>query len=223
MESTTLHDKRYYQVVFIRMKDAPMFARYLELMAPIVRAYGGDLERMLAPQAIYADRVAKPDTVNVVFYEDRDAFAAFNRDPEFRKIAHLRAESIDMVAVGGLPVEGRVSNERLGERVYAVEIARFGPKGAAGYRAYEAEADPTMRNYGYHVERVLKPDAASGLPFTPDLVKVAYFDTPDGMDRLHNDPAHTRIERDLYPSAVAESVWVVGMVHPSTLAAAPPS
>jgi hypothetical protein len=63
------------------------------------------------------------------------------------------------------------------------------------------------------VERRLASDSASGFPFQPDLVKVTYFDTLDGMERLHGDSAHQRIENELYPAAVQRSVWVVGRVH----------
>jgi uncharacterized protein (DUF1330 family) len=209
--------QRYYQVVFIWMKDPTKFRHYLELMSPIVQRYGGGLERMLSPEVIYAEGIAKPDTINVVFYDSRDAFVAFTQDPELQKIVHLRSESIDMVAIGGLPIRGQVTDERLDERIYAVEMARFGSSGAAGYRAYEEQAGPIMQRYGYHVERVLAPDAVSGLPFTPDIVKVAYFDSPDGMDRVRRDPAHHRIESELYPSAVERSVWVIAKVHPSMI------
>lgn len=218
MQASSPSERRYYQVVFIRMKDPPKFARYLELMAPVVRRYGGGLERMLLPEAIHAEGVAKPDAINVVFYDDRAAFIAFSHDPEFQAIVHLRSESIDMVGIGGLPSGGRATGDRLGERVYVLEIARFGSNGEAGYRSYEEEAEAAMRDYGYHVERVVAPDTIDGLSFTPDIVKVAFFDTRDGMDRLHQDPVHHRIEKELYPSAVAESVWVVSKVHPSMLA-----
>jgi DNA-binding transcriptional LysR family regulator len=128
---------------------------------------------------------------------------------EFRAIEHLRTESIAMAALGGLPVGGEVASGDASERLYVLELARLGPHGIQGYRAYEQHAEPVMRRFGYHVERVLAADAVTGLPFAPDLAKIAYFDRRDGMDRLHQDPAHELIERELYPAAVAESIWVV--------------
>ena len=212
---------RYYQLVFIWMKDPEKFGRYLEAMKPVVQRYGGALERMVAPDAIHADGMAKPDIVNVVFYDDQDAFVAFNRDPEFQRIVHLRSESIGMASVGGLAVRGSVTSEGLGKRLYLVEVARYGPQGVSGYRRYEDQAEPVMSRHGYQVERVLSPHSTSGFPFEPDVVKVAYFDSPDGMDRMHHDPAHRHIENELYPAAVQQSVWVTGRVHPSTLSLGP--
>jgi uncharacterized protein (DUF1330 family) len=208
-------NERYYQVVLIWMKDPPKFARYLEQMAPIVRRYGGSLERMLEPETIYGAGLSKPDTINVVFYDDREAFLAFNRDAEFQNIAHLRSESIDMIAIGGAATGGRVTDGGEPERLYTVEIARFTHE--AAYRSYEQEAAPVMRGHGYQVERALAPDSTAGLGFTPDVVKVAYFESRDALDRLRRDPAHHRIENELYPSAVAESIRVFGRVHPSSL------
>jgi uncharacterized protein (DUF1330 family) len=208
---------RYYQVVFIWMKDPVKFSRYRELLGRIVQRYGGDLERMLAPDTIYAEGMPKPDIVNIVFYDDRDAFAAFNKDPEFEKIVHLRSESIDMVSVAGLPIGGTVTQDELGKRLYLVELAHFGPLGAQGYQHYQEQAEPVMNRYGYHVERRLAPDSVSGLPFKPDLVNVAYFDSPNGMERFHTDAAHHQIENELYGAAVHQSIWVLGRVHPMIL------
>lgn len=208
---------RYYQVVLIWMKDPVTFGRYTTLLEPVVRPYGGGLERMLIPNTIYAEGMPKPDIVNIVFYDSPAAFAAFDKDPEFAKIVHLRSESIEMASVAGLPAGGEVTQADVGERLYLVEVARFGPQGAKGYQDYEQQAEPVMRRYGYHVERRLAPDSASGFPFQPDLIKVAYFDSPDGMEQFHNDAAHQRIESELYPTAVQQSIWVVGYVHPMTL------
>jgi uncharacterized protein (DUF1330 family) len=209
----------YYQLVLIQVHDADKFRRYLELMRPIVVRYGGSLERMLAPDVIHAEAMPRPDIVNVVYYDDKAAFQAFNRDPAFREIEHLRCESIEMRMVNGVPMSGEIAPGDANERLYLVEVARYGARGVEGYREYEAEAGPVMARYGYHVERVLAPDAAVGFPFEPTIVKVAYFDRASGMDRLHQDPAHERMERELYPAAVSQSVWLIGRVHPSTLGA----
>jgi uncharacterized protein (DUF1330 family) len=200
---------KYHQIVLIQLNDAPKFARYIELMAPIVRRFGGALERALAPEALYGEGFTKPDAINVVHYDSRDAYTSFNEHPDFRAIEHLRSESITMASVGGVAVRGESVSGDASGRLYLLELARFGPAGAVGYRAYEEQAEPLMSRYGYHVERVIQPDSAAGLPFTPDVAKVAYFDAPDGMERLHLDPAHERIEKELYPAAVAESIWVV--------------
>jgi uncharacterized protein (DUF1330 family) len=216
-ESHGATPSRYYQVVFIWMKDPATFGRYAALVEPVVRPYGGGLERRLIPDAIYAEGMAKPDIVNIVFCDSRAAFAAFEQDPEFAKIVHLRSESIDMASVAGVPTDGEVTQTDVADRLYLVEVVRFGPQGAKGYQDYEDQAEPVMHRYGYHVERRLTPDSASGFPFQPDLVKVAYFDSPDGMERFHTDPAHPRIENELYGAAVEQSIWVVGRAHPVTL------
>src|SRR5262245_2713309 len=208
---------RYYQVVFIWMKDPVTFGRYAALVEPVVRPYGGSLERRLIPDAIYAEGMPKPDIINIVFCDGRAAFAAFEQDPDFAKIVHLRSESIDMASVAGAPAGGELTQADVRSRLYLVEVARFGSQGAKGYQEYEQQAEPVMRRYGYHVERRLAPDSASGFPFQPDLVKVAYFDSSEGMERFHEDPAHARIENELYAAVVQQSVWVVGRVDPMTL------
>ncbi len=212
---TTDPRERYYQLVFIRMNDAEKFARYCDLARPVVEPYGGALERMLAPDALHGESMARPDIVNIVHYDSRDAFESLHRDPRFREIVHLRTESIEMAQAGGPPTRGAVTADRLDRRLYLVEVARFGPRGADGYQQYEQEAEPLMARHGYRVERVLIPDSSSGFPFEPDIVKIACFPDAECMERMHRDPAHARIENELYPSAVAQSTWLTASVHPA--------
>jgi uncharacterized protein (DUF1330 family) len=200
---------RIYQVHFIWIRDAAKFAHYGELVAPIASRYGA-IERTIEPEKIYLEGRAKPDLVNVVYYDSEAQFEAFPHDPEFQKIVHLRSESTDLLSVAGEAVEGTApGSDGLARRLYLVEIARFGAEGYDGYRRYEAEAEPVLRRYGYHVERVIRVKSASGAPFRPDLVKVVYFSERDGMARMETAPEHARIE-GLYPAAVPESIWVFG-------------
>jgi hypothetical protein len=120
-----------------------------------------------------------------------------------------------MAAVNGVPVDGEVTQTELAKRLYLVEVAHY-DAGIEGYRRYEGESVPVMARYGYHVERLLAPDSATGFSFEPNVVRIAYFDGADGMDRTQKDPDHERLDK-LYAEAVSKSVWLVGRVHPSTL------
>jgi uncharacterized protein (DUF1330 family) len=214
--------RRYYQLVFIWLRDLAMFQRYLQLARPVVERYGGALERMLAPTSVSAENVTKPDIVNVVYYEDEFAYYRMNGDPEFREVVPLRSQSIDMLTIEGNPREetqslADLAREDLGRRLYRVEIVRFGTRGAGGYRAYEEASVPILEEYGYRVERTLSVDSASRCPFQPDLVKIAYFDRRDGLARVEQDARHRRLERDLYPAIVAQSMLLLGEVHPMSI------
>ncbi|MFZ5896258.1 MAG: DUF1330 domain-containing protein [Myxococcota bacterium] len=201
---------RYYQIVLIWLKDQEKFQRYLELLPPIVSRYGGALERALTPESIHPESLSKPSVVNIVYYSDQEAFQQLALDPDFRAIVQLRSESIDMMAINGVAIEGEVVNETVRERLYFVEVARFGPGGATAYAEYERESSPVLAEYGYRVERVISPDSASGLAFQPDVARVAYFAPASGMARFHQDPRHERIERELYPAVTSDSLWIVG-------------
>jgi hypothetical protein len=69
-----------------------------------------------------------------------------------------------------------------------------------------------MRNYGYHVERTFNPVKTFNMPFTPDVVKLAYFDSREGMQKMEQDPAHGSIEKE-YPSVVRQSIWIMGQPY----------
>ena len=212
-------DERYFEIVFVWVKKPKVFQEYLKQVGPVVARYGGNAERLLAPQSFYGEGMSQPDMVNVVFYDNKKAADSLKSDPEFLEVAKLRSDSINMVAVGGMPLRGSVSQVALEKRMYLVEIAEYGEEGVAAYQDYEREAEEAMGSYGYHVERVLTPDENSGFPFSPDVVKVAYFDEAEGFNKFHADPRHKRLEDELYPRAVKQSIWVTALVHPVMLKA----
>lgn len=206
----TNDDDRYFQLVFLWLTDRPKFARYVEQITPFAVQYGARLDRQVKADTFVAEGLDSPDVVNLVSSPDREAFDAFHRDEGFQKVVHLRSESTRMASAQGRSSRGEVARGDAKGRLYLVELATYGDGGEAAYRAYEAEAEPVMARYGYHVERVFRPDQASGFPFVPDVVKVAYFDAADGMERMHGDPMHAKLENELYPKAVKTSVWVLG-------------
>lgn len=206
-ESEKASQPRHYGVYLIWIKDPDKWQRYRELAAPIARRYGA-VERTLRADKIFLEGRTPPDLVNIVYSPSRADFAKLDDDEAFRKIVHLRTESTDLMYLQGESLAGEVSQEGIDQRMYLVEIANFGPAGAPAYHRYEAESEPVLQRYGYHVERVLNVrEHSPGWPFEPDLVKVSYFDQRDGMSRMEADPEHGRIEA-LYPSVVKDSIWI---------------
>jgi uncharacterized protein (DUF1330 family) len=211
-------DSRYFQLALLWLRDREKFARYAALVAPVVRPYGGALACQFLPTSVYAEGMECPDVANLVYYESRAAYEAFTLDPAFREIVHLRSESIVMASVEGALAGTFAAGDRPEQRIYVLELARLGPDRQQAYRAYEDEAEPVMKRYGYQVNCVMRPTGSSGLSFTPDLVKIASFTSVADLQRMHEDPAHSRIEKVLYPEAVAESVWLVANAAPRTAA-----
>jgi uncharacterized protein (DUF1330 family) len=212
--------QRFYQVVLIWVHKPELFAQYAEAVAPVVGEYGGRLDRMLAPREVYGDGIELPHIVNIVSYESKEAFETFEKDPAFLRVEPKRAESIDFVSVDGFQTAGAARAGGEPERLYMVELAAFGGGSEAAYRDYESEADAFMAPFGFHLEWEIGTDASSdGLPFRPDLARVAYFDDSSGFEKAHAAPGHERIEGELYAKAVDQSLWIVGGVHESQLAA----
>lgn len=211
-------DQRYFQLALLWIRDAATFARYGELVAPIVKPYGAGLEGQFRPQTIYAQGMERPGVINLVYYESRGAYRAFTEDPAFKEVVHLRSASIDMASVEGSSTRVGSPRPDAALRLWLIELARYGAGGIEAYQAYEREAEPVMERYGYAVDRVLHPETHGGLPFAPDVVKVASFESAAGMERMHQDPAHSRIEHELYPAAVADSIWIVASMAPRSVA-----
>lgn len=205
----TSNDDRVYQLVLIWMHDRDTFTRFVSEVSPAAAKYE-HAERLLVPEEVYGEGMQLPDLATVVYYESRKAFDDWHADPDIQALLPLRSKSIDMLSVTGTVLSGAVTETAVERRRYLVELARYGDGGEAAYRDYEKEAETVMAPYGYHVERVIRPDGdLDGLSFRPDLVKVAYFDDAEGMQRMHDDPRHDRLEGELYNAAVAESLWLI--------------
>jgi uncharacterized protein (DUF1330 family) len=207
-------DGSWHQLVLIWIRDPAQFQDYLSAMAPIVSRYGGAADRLFAPTALHADELTTPDAVNLVHYDDRAAFAAFNQDPDFQQIKHLRDESVDL-----LSFEGRLARADPAppdpQRVYGIEIVRFPDGSRKAYERYEREGESVMGRYGFQVEHVLDLDTTSTAGRRFDLVKISSFPSSAQRAAFETDPEHARIEQDLYPAAVADLIWIDATLRPA--------
>lgn len=202
-------DARLFQLVLLNINDPETFQRYLAQAGPSIARYGGAPEAIVEPDQFMGEGLDRPHMANFVYYDSPEAFEAMHRDPEFVEASKLRTASIDMVSVEGQSIGGEGPSAPTEGRLYLIEVAKFGEGGADAYAEYERMANPVMARYGYHVERVLRVSSVSGFPFEPDIVKVAFFDSADGMKKMEQDPAHGDIEGG-YAGVVEQSVWVIG-------------
>lgn len=204
---------KYYQVVMIWLKDPAKFQEYGQKMGPIVARYGGNGERILTPvESFYGGKtgqgLTKPDMVNVVYYDSKEAYDNFENDPEFLKIKHLRSESIRMVAIGGKVKEGELKSGKVQDRLYMIEFGYFKDEGKA-YKAYQKASKGFNQRVGLNSERVLVPDQVWGDIELPDLVTIKYIDQASDKSRMESDPDHSKIE-ELYGAAMRDLIWIEG-------------
>jgi uncharacterized protein (DUF1330 family) len=206
----TADTRRYHQLVFIWVRDPVKFADYLRELPPIVGRYGGAADLSLRPTALWADRLALPDIVNLVHYTDKQAFERFGADPEFRRIEPLRAGSVDLMTFEGYLRPGDPSPAGPPGRLYNVELATFRDGTGDAYRIYEERGEAVMRRYGYRVEYILDAEAApTGRP-RPDLIKISSFPDEAAKAAFDADPAHNEVEQKLYPVATDHVLWLTG-------------
>jgi uncharacterized protein (DUF1330 family) len=203
----------YHQLVFIWIRDPAMFAEYLRALPPVVARFGGAADLSLRPTAIWADDgLTLPDVVNLVHYDDREAFERFGADPGFRAIEPLRAGSVDLYTFEGQLSVADPSPPGAAHRLYNVELATYRDGSGAAYRDYEQIGEARMRHHGYHVEYRLDAETAPlGRP-RPDVIKISSFPDPAAKAAFEADPAHAEIEQKLYPAGADNVVWLTGHV-----------
>jgi hypothetical protein len=171
----------YHQLVFIWVRDPAMFAEYLRNLPPIVARYGGAADLSLRPTAIWADGLALPDVVNLVHYDDAEAFQRFGADADFRRIEPLRAGSVDLMTFEGYLSTADPSPAGSPDRLYSVEVA--------ANRTDEARTEARMREYGCHVEYVLDAETAPAGRPRPDLIRISSFRDQAATAAFDADPA----------------------------------
>jgi uncharacterized protein (DUF1330 family) len=197
--------RRYHQLVFIWVRDPAMFADYLQNLPPIVARYGGAADLSLRPTTIRASHLALPDIVNLVHYDDKDAYERFTTDPEFQKIEPLRAGSVDLMTYEGYLRVSDPSPTEPTTRSYTVEVATYRDGTGEAYRAYEERAEPLMSKFGYHVDFILDPQTSPAGHPDPDLIKISSFPNQAARSAFDADPAHTEVE-NLYPAAANHAI-----------------
>lgn len=209
---------KYYELVLIWVQDPAKFQEYGQKVGPIVQKYGGGMDKIFAPSSIYANGMEQPHIVNLVHYDSKEAYEKFVGDTEFKKIEHLRNESIKMMSFRGYLTIDNSSFENLAERSYNIELANYKSGNNTAYKKYEEEGENKMKKYGFNVEFKLDiKEHTSTLNSPPDFAKISFFNNPSGMAEFEKDPAHKLIEEQLYPNATDNVIWITGVVHPMML------
>jgi uncharacterized protein (DUF1330 family) len=183
--------RTYHQLVFIWIRDPAMFAGYLRDLPPIVGRYGGAADLSLRPTRIEADGLTLPDVVNLVHYDDRQAYEAFNADADFARIEPLRAASVDLLTVEGYLTTSDPSPAGSPDRVYTVELANWRDGTGEAYRVDTERGGSRMGGHGHRVEYVLEARTAPAGRPRPDLVRISSFPDEAGPAPFETDPART--------------------------------
>lgn len=207
-------DGKYYQVVLIWVKDPAKFQEYGEKMGPIVSKYGGAGERIITPVSSFfggskAKDMESPHMVNIVYYDSKESYEQFEKDPEFKKIVHLRDESIEMAGIGGFVEGGDLVINDVANRLYMIEFAYYSDEKGKSFKKYEKEAKSYYEKYRLRNERILTPDNVFGGFEMPDKVSIKYIENKDDKPLMEQDGDHGRIEQ-LYGEAIRDLVWIEG-------------
>ena len=97
---------KFYTVNLLWVRDPAMFAEYQEQAKPIIARHGVHIERWLMTEDIEGTGMEKPDEIVVTWFENAAAKEAFENDPEFKKVAQIRAQAAKMVTVTAKSVFG---------------------------------------------------------------------------------------------------------------------
>ena len=206
--------ERYYQVVLIWVKDPDKFQKYGELLGPIVSKYRGAGERIITPVSTFsagskADQMEAPHMINIVYYDSKEAYERFERDPDFLKIKHLREESIEMAGIGGEVLGGTLQSGAVSDRLYMIEFAYYADESGKAFEQYEKKTARYYQRHKLMKERVLNPDDVFGGIAMPDLVTIKYLEDEKDRSAMESDAEHATVEK-LYGESIRDLIWIEG-------------
>ena len=203
-------DGRFYQVVFVTVKDQAKYGEYLQALGPVVSRYGVEAHRILVPNKVWPEDLGELSFVNVVSYESESAYRHFERDPDFIALKDLRSQAIDMRGVQGHRIGGELAAGDTGNRQYMVEMVHYKDDDPSPFANYRRAAAPVMGKYGFHTEHRFEPMEAIGDLDLPDAVAIHFFDSAENKAAAEKDPKHGEIE-GLYADAIEGLVWIEGL------------
>ena len=205
---------KFHELVLIWIKDPIIFQQYAEQVTPIVKKYGGELDKMFAPTGIWAEGVEQPDLINLVHYRSREDYQRFLKDPDFLKIKALRDQGIRMMAFQGNMTLENPTMTGAQDRMYNVELVNYKGGDPKAYHEYMKRGEGKMSEYGFQTEYLMEVVSHDAPLIKPDIAKVSYFESQEGMKGFESDPMHKVIEEELYPAAIDQVIWITGKIHP---------
>ena len=99
-------DKRLFAVRLLWVNDPELFAEYQKQARPILAKHEVHIERWLVTEDMCGNGFDKPDELVVTWFRDAAAKAAFENDPDFKKVAELRDRAAKLVTITAKSVYG---------------------------------------------------------------------------------------------------------------------
>jgi len=205
-------EERYYQVVFVKIKDNAKYGEYITKLTPIISKYGARAERVIQISSFFdshkGEKMDQPHVINIVSYKSKKAFEQFEKDPEFSKLQSLRNQAIEISGINGSSKAKKFIDGEASNRVYMVEFVNYKKKKM--YNKYLKKAKRLYSRHNHHTELTLQPDSYFGnLKEMPNLVNIMYYDNAASKENMQKDKNHKEVENS-YAAAVSGLIWVEG-------------
>ena len=97
---------RLYVVRLLWVRDPQGFAECQERAKPILARHGVHIERWLVTEDIAGAGIEKPDEIVVTWFTDAAAKEAFENDPEYKEVAKIMDEAVNLVTITATSVFG---------------------------------------------------------------------------------------------------------------------
>jgi len=101
-----MEDERLFAVRLLWVKDPEMFARYQELVKPVLARHGVHIERWLMTENIEGEGMEKPDEIVITWFDNPQKKEEFENDPEFKMAAQIRDKAVKLVTITAKSVLG---------------------------------------------------------------------------------------------------------------------
>ncbi len=186
-------DSKMYVTVLIYLNDGmeTVFEEYKQKAGPIVKKHGAQIERIIKPVKLAQGTMELPDEIHVASFDTPEGMTHMNEDPEYlglvktlrdkavRKLVFMICEPADF------EFKREVGNK---EKTFGMALLNYNEGMKDQFDEYHKEACEIIPEFGAHFERFFNVADVKGDFTRPDEVHLFYFDTPDGMKQMAEDP-----------------------------------
>lgn len=167
------------------------FMEYKQKTGSIAQKYGVVIERIIQPMKLAKGAMEIPDEIHIASFPSPEAMQQMNADPAYQKlVATHRNKAIKKMVYMSCKLSDFDFKREVGtqDKTFGLALLNYNEGMKSQFDAYHDEACQILPEFGAHFERFFTVEDCKGDFIKPDEIHLFYFDTPQGMQQMGQDP-----------------------------------
>ncbi len=211
-------DEQEFSIAYFYLKDGgeTKLDEFRTKAKPLWKKYGLEIEASYKPNGekysvLGINNMTVPDEVQIYYFKDPAKLQAYVNDPEYKKIAGLRAEAVErMVIFSGKGELSKVPSKNK-DRIFSIGMVYPEAEKQAMYEKYFNVAVPVLKNHSMKFDAVLDVKNVFGLLGDNPLVQpyrmlIYSFDSDNKAKGISTDPLYQAAYKSFLKPSLKEAL-----------------